>query len=173
MSERSETHRGLFLIAVGAFFFVLTGWAVVIAMDNDDRARASSDWPTVKGQVTTYEYRRVRRSAAEMDRDPGPANARKEYNDVLDWEYAYTVDGTRYTSRRYGWVGRDGRSNFVSGTEVTVYYDPEDPSTAVLNTDAESTVSLAGILFGLAMGGYCAHSGVTVLRRARAAEASA
>lgn len=84
------------------------------------RAVAMSRWPTAKGSVTSSW-------------------------DMLDGErmnYAYSVGARRYVGHQVGIV-RQGRSTldaaaqeivekYPPGADVTVYYDPKHPATAVL-----------------------------------------
>jgi len=71
--------------------------------------------------------------------------------------YDYNVNGQTYRSDRvyysrvYGSRGQSSVINYTPGTEVTVYYNPHNPSQAVLKTGNPSTryiqVFMAGAFF--------------------------
>lgn len=170
-SSASRAH--LVVLGLGLLFLALAAYIGVQAWADTRQARASQDWPTVQGEVTTYEYEQVRRSETDIQRDAGPENIRRETVQVLDWAYTYTVDGTTYTSRRGDWGGRDRRSAYGRGAEVTVHYDPDDPSSAVLVTDSQPSSFLSGVLALLAMGGYLIYTGVGARRRRSSSEPDA
>lgn len=112
---------GLSVAAVGVLLF---GVLLAYGAYRDVRAATrASDWPSVQGVV--IESRR------------GPASAR--------FAYAYEVGGTRYTSRRVGFVTRPlyrATRHHVVGDSLVVRYDPSDPATAVIRWG----VGIAGFL---------------------------
>lgn len=105
-----------------------------------------SQWPSVEGRI-------ARSSIGESSGGEGGT----VYG--ADIAYAYTVNGTRYTSIRlsYGKLG-GGRSSvkttarrtltqFPLNAPVTVRYDPRDPSQAVINTEIFTGSDLFGLMF--------------------------
>ncbi len=107
---------------VGFCIMFFWGWPVL------QKAKASTDWPSVKGVVTSAEVIRTRS-------DDG-VNYKPE---VL---FNYTVDGEEYSQGNIRYDG-DWSTNkptyankmvkkYKVGTEVDVYYDPEEPFEAVL-----------------------------------------
>jgi hypothetical protein len=97
------------------------GWSVL------QNARVSESWPTTSGEVLSANVR-------IDDDDDGTSY----FGDVT---YSYAVDDFRYTSDsvsfgQYGSSNRDHAEGIVArypvGSQVTVYYDPEDVETAVL-----------------------------------------
>lgn len=75
----------------------------------------------------------------------------------FDFEYAYEVDGKQYTARRYSFSTAESSQSeavdrFQRGQVIEIYYDPNDPSSAVvvLERAGVSVFLLAGLalLFG-------------------------
>ena len=55
----------------------------------------------------------------------------------FDFEYTYDVDGKRYTATRYSFATAGGSQSeaverFQDGQLIEIYYDPNDPSSAVV-----------------------------------------
>lgn len=96
------------------------GWSVL------QSARVSESWPTTSGEILSSNVRE------DTDED-----GTSYFGDVT---YSYAVDDFRYTSDNvsFGQYGgsRDHAEEIVArypvGSGVTVYYDPEDVKTAVL-----------------------------------------
>jgi|GEM_PF-1352763 len=81
-------------------------------------ARASVDWPTVEGKIILCRHSQPRENAP-----PGRI------------EYVYTVDGISHSSDVvvFGQAYRDDHyRRYPAGTRVTVTYDPDDVTNAVL-----------------------------------------
>jgi hypothetical protein len=83
----------------------------------------SKSWPTTTGRI-------VASNATPPVGDEGWS---------LDVSYEYQVGNSLYTSRRvsFGWLWRDVEpaefaEEYPPGTELTVFYDPGNPATAVL-----------------------------------------
>jgi hypothetical protein len=105
-------------IVAGLALLAGTVAAFLVFQERLDAARASDAWPTTKGEVVE----------TWMSRNLG-AHVR----------YRYTVAGVDYESDRIRLVEklwRDQRSDIVArypeGRQVTVAYDPVDPSRAAL-----------------------------------------
>jgi hypothetical protein len=133
---------------MGAAIFIMIGlglsyWGWTIVQD----ARASSQWPATEGTVTSSEVRDT--SDAESD----------SYSPKVTYEYQ--VDEVRYENDTisFGQNAYGSRrkaegiaAGYPAGSHVTVYYEPGDPSNAVLEpgADAGSFIVLAiGALFTL------------------------
>ncbi len=112
-----------FLIAVFVVVGIglaIWGWSVL------QNARVSESWPTTDGQILSSNVRE--------DRDE---DGTSYFGDVT---FGYFVDDISYTSDTvsFGQYGgeRDHAEEIVArypaGSGVTVYYDPADPETAVL-----------------------------------------
>ena len=116
--------------------------SLVLGVNNYCRAKACLDWPSVEGKITVSE---LVYGIADDSAD-------------LEFEYEYEVDGESYVSDKvdFGEPFATGLSEHVyirqvqkykKDSGVTVYYDPEDPSMAVLERDVE-----AGILYYIIAG---------------------
>ncbi len=114
------------IIFVGIFFVVGVavswwGWGIL------QNARVSENWPSTGGQITYSDVR------VDHDEDGTTYHA--------DIDFAYVVDDHRYTADTvsFGQYGSSNRSHaeeilarYPVGQAVTVYYDPAEPETAVL-----------------------------------------
>ncbi|PAP75689.1 DUF3592 domain-containing protein [Rubrivirga marina] len=156
------------LIGLGAVTLLIGAaglWAAAsLAVSGD----ASTAWVEVKGEVVESGVD-TRRSVHASDlRDPyGPPTY--EHRPVV--RYTYAVDGRTYTADRVhfgeknaadGDRGRDRAQaeadRYPTGTPVTVYVDPADPTDAVLEPGRQSTpwmIGVGGIAFlgGIALVG--------------------
>lgn len=120
--------------------FVLVGFGVYYFLGGSFKeAYASRSWPTVQGQVTHSEMTQHHDSDGVM------------YG--TDIAYDYTVDDQQYTSYRVALLDgttsvrksvQDTLKRYPAGGTVTIYYDPEDPSSAVLEPGFTGGVLLLG-----------------------------
>lgn len=129
----------LIIFIAGAAWLGLTLYSM-------QQAKQSASWPSTTGKVDrTW----VEESSSTDD------EGHVDYSYTPHVRYAYTVDGTQYTSERisFGAVtsygsdssARSHLSQYPPGGELQVFYDPADPSKAVLLREAHgSTVSLIG-----------------------------
>lgn len=165
----SSDRSGVLLLVAGVVSLLLGAYLALGSIGDARQATASQAWPTVPGEVTTFAYEQVRRDEVDIQRDVGPENVRQETVQTLDWEYTYAVDGTTYTGRRATWGRPDRRSIYPLGSEVAVHYDPDDPSTAILQPESKPASRAGAVLVLLAMGGYMVYAGAGSRRRAKAA----
>lgn len=139
--------------AAAIFLIVGVGLGAFMVL-NLIRGRRSRNWPTVPGivmdsQVTSY-------YDDEGDRMYGVA--------IM---YRYEVDGLEFTSARRTFgefnssnQGRAQRivAQYLTGSNVQVYYDPDDPSEAVLEPGTNATSILFFLLplifIGLGVAGF-------------------
>jgi hypothetical protein len=113
---------------------------------------ASRSWPSVKGEVI------------ERGVDPGAAMIRADSS--LRLVYRYSVRGAEYRSLRIDYVGRYGGDStkvspgllrYAMGHTVAVFYDPHDPTRAVLEPGIASgnwwrlTLGMFLVLLGTAL----------------------
>ncbi len=111
----------------------------------------SIDWPLTEGSVTA--------SGVDMKNDAidtGRRTRALRYSPAVS--YSYDVDGTTYSSDLLGfirvWTDDESGAHGIArrypvGQTITVYYDPGDPSRAVLDPGV-SLNSMLSLLFGLA-----------------------
>ncbi|MDN3385104.1 DUF3592 domain-containing protein [Pseudoalteromonas sp. APC 3358] len=95
---------------------------------------AKQSWPQTTGSILKSSYKRANFTSAH--------NKDKQANNyVLDFLYEYSVQGKKYTSTQpllFGLYLIDDIQPFLSrypvGLETKVYYDPQNPSIAVIDT---------------------------------------
>jgi hypothetical protein len=123
---------GVFLLVGGAVSFLFFGWSWW-------GAAGSLDWPTTTGVVT----RSVVEESRVYQRRRGMVTVQ-----TAKIEFAYPVEGERYTSRRVSYLGAHSGSasaavsRYPVGTEVQVYYRPGNPSHGVLEPGVDSQMKL-------------------------------
>ena len=117
----------LVLAALCAAFGLL---GLLSAADTVDEVRsglAARDWPAAQGEVVVSRRHQGR-------------------SRLKDFEYRYTVAGRDYTSSRAAFLRVPYvdplHEAYPAGSTVTVHYQPEDPSQAVIETGAP----VAGVL---------------------------
>jgi len=103
-----------------------------------EEARDSETWPTVMGTITSSELAKSRDSDGKT-----MYSANIKYNYIVDSIEYYGTDikSLNGSTSMKSSVKKTLR-NYTKGKEVTVYFDPEFPSTAVLEPGI-------GLLFGL------------------------
>ena len=139
------------IITIGAIGFIFLLFnviflAVIFSAQKD--AKVATKWPTTTGTIlmSTLELRRTN------------SGRHAQYPVVL---YSYQVGGRSYEGSRIapdpevGGTGAPKRlAGYETGSQVTVYYNPKDPSDAVLETKVSSLFWLwfALILVDLVLG---------------------
>ncbi|MDX9930873.1 MAG: DUF3592 domain-containing protein [Bacteroidales bacterium] len=150
--------------------FALVGAAIFFffALPPLQHAATSKSWPSVPGTITKSEVQVFKR------------DGNTHYQP--DIAYSYSVEGKKYSSSKIT-VGDGALDNNVSkakrlqaeypaGKEVDVYYDPDLPESAVLQTGTKSgDLMLAGIAAVFFLVGVLAlFQGVKAKRRAAEAK---
>ena len=141
---------GVFLLIGGVFGFIaLKGFGSIFA-----QARAHKTYEAVEAVVTKTPRIKTNRSQG--------SSKRATYEPVIT--YRYSVAGQDYTSKRYSYtftMDHDyGDAKRIveahpKGTVVTAYFDPDDPSQAVLdNTKASPIMFYLFMAFFLGVFGY-------------------
>jgi hypothetical protein len=140
----------LFAFALPGVTFLIAILGIVSFVRARQLARASTRWPSVSGTVTTSSV------IEEVIEDDTSTIRRKIHRYHADLRYAYRVNARDYvgTSAGFGWTAVYGArdqaetaaSHHKPGEPVTVYYDPDQPGTAVLEPDNRQG-SLAPLLF--------------------------
>jgi hypothetical protein len=96
-----------------------------------DNAKASAEWPTVQGTVMH----------SDVVRERGTGDNRGKYHYEADVMFEFELDGQTYSSNNVSFGeyassqashAREIVRRYPEGSRVTVYYNPEDPDTAVL-----------------------------------------
>ncbi len=119
--------------ALGAFLLLVPttclGW---LLGGEIDKALSAPNWPTTTGTIIGSKVGTSTTGSGSMPRGT---------QSVAIVEYEYEVDGTEYYSPVVNimGVGHEDPQTVVNryplGSEVTVHYDPDDPSEATLDTD--------------------------------------
>jgi hypothetical protein len=145
--------KKLIVIIVGLVFLVAGIYMTVTGVSVIQKVGASEDWPTVTGRVTD--------SSVEVQRNETGTGRKKKRSTYYapDVSYTYSVEGVPYSSNQiiYGATRYDDKSTaqaiagqYPKGSDVTVYYDPESPDSAVLEPGIKSssyTMLIMGIVF--------------------------
>lgn len=165
------------LLGISVLTLLLSLAVLAFGVSFVQEANASRDWPTVTGRIqnvrVTWDLTNYQESM------PG-----REY--YFEVQYAYEVDGQAYTGKRYSLgegsnaAGRTYNSEdeareaaaaaYAAGSDITVYYDPAGPASAVLQPGA-SFGTYIPLIFGalLILGGVGL---LGVYRRRRALQSS-
>ena len=121
------------LLFVGVLFAV-TFYHAVIGLVRREQDIRSAAWPSTPGTLINVEY-----PADDADA-PDRASIR----------YRYHVNGQTYEGDRVSlhstWPAREFREAHRKGSEVAVYYDPENPAVAMLQPGADEQ-SKSGFLY--------------------------
>ena len=128
--------KGFVPKAIFSVVFVGAGVGLVVWGQNVlAKSKASMEWPTVQGTVRSAEV------LQEKERDRSSSTRRERITYRPDIVYDFEVNGTAYSGARVGvlHVASSNRgkadgvvARYPVGSEVTVFYDPGDPQTAVL-----------------------------------------
>ncbi|MCT4654872.1 MAG: DUF3592 domain-containing protein [Cohaesibacter sp.] len=133
------------LIALGGLLYAGLGFVAL------SEATQNEAWPTAKGMVLTNHVE-------EFDRTKADGTAIKTYKAVVG--YRYEVDGKSYkgsqislhpSERTIKGVARTEMEPYKIGNHVEVFYDPNDPSRAVLRAD-DTIGAYQAISVGLSIG---------------------
>lgn len=146
------------LQSLAALWAAMAFVAIVMGAAGFLRALSQADWPAAPGVITAVDV--------ENETITSPA-ARQEM--VVRITYGYRVDGEELTGNRVNLnpvpvevdseEGRRLLATYPVGTAVAVYYDPDDPASALL----EREPSPMGFLAGLTLLGMAAFVGLLAL----------
>lgn len=159
-ASTSSSQKVPFILTIGMFvaaaLFLVWGTSEFIS------AKSSSDWPSVKGKITSSTIRK------EYRRSGSSSTSRAYFYPAV--RYAYPVNGKTYSSTRISFGGETGyqrRSKAKKivdqhpvGNTVTVNYDPKDPGKVVLEVGLSwrDFMPLIGGLCFLVVGILCLRS---------------
>jgi Protein of unknown function (DUF3592) len=111
-------------------FLIVFPFALYKAWKNVQMAKASVNWPTTTGKISTSEIKKVM-----FRRQP-------------QITYTYSVNDKPYTSQRVSFAGgykpKDvdpTLARYPVGSDVTVAHDPQNPAEATLETGANKQVT--------------------------------
>ena len=139
-----------------AIFFILGLVLLLIGIRQRSKAKAAAEWPTTTGTIISASLQ----ENSSLDSDN---NTQITYEPLV--QYQYSLIGQRYVGTRlsFGHMSYDYRTAakkiaaYVPGAQVTVHYDPTDPSQSVLEPKAAGgmVIIILGTLFmviGIAFG---------------------
>lgn len=146
---------GLFCSAIALVGLVLFGGGLRALL----RAAGSRRWPTVPGKVVESGVATRVAPAVIPDERELPSREQTVHRPVI--RYEYTVKSIVFSSNDIGFGATESSSSgqagnlaarFPVGREVTVHYDPDDPSEACLQPGIQSTTFIP-LVVGLGMSG--------------------
>lgn len=128
------------------------------------KSRRSRAWPTVTGKITHSEVTEdIQREMEKDDDDETRVRERITKMYGVKLAYDYVVAGVAHAGTRLYWsdgikVSGDGPARkivekYPVGRAVTVYYQPDDPTTALLDPGAIKGAVMSGV-FALAFGAF-------------------
>lgn len=123
------------------------------------RSYATAEWPSVEGRVISASVDRAER----MDQDTRRVTYR--YTPVV--RYSYSVDGQEYEGTKITYTqgqyrtesrAREDLEPYPVGGQVTVYYDPQNPKSLVLEPGGDpmlfvvaGLLVVVGVFFGVSL----------------------
>ena len=149
-------------IGVALFGALVAGYGVWLRA----RAAESLRWPAVRGRIV--------RSLVREDTNPLPTVDESRTRYTPEVRYEYVVDGHEHSASRIdlldraaSWPGFAERviARYPMWSDVTVFYDPTDPSRAILERDAAPrwarwiTVAGLAVTVGAIAWAYVAEAG--------------
>ena len=117
----------------GIFFVVVGVVLSIIGTKSLNNAKENLEWPKTQGKIITSEMDIKRTKTGNSNSWRNEYSARILYN--------YEVNGSPYTSNKTKFINTISKkhqdikpilSRYKVGTDVSVYYKPSDPETAVL-----------------------------------------
>ena len=128
----------IIVLALGGLFGLIGALLLIVGIVNQRKAQTSQGWPTVPGRITSSKL------VTHMDSDDDGSSSIM-YEPAVD--YVYVIAGQQYIGRRvsFGANRFDQRhaeqilQRYVQGATVNVYYDPNNPSEAVLETKSSGS----------------------------------
>ena len=131
---------GVVLILFGVYFTILSNEA--------------SSWPSVKGSIANT---RIQTHISTLNNLTTRSTFNKTYYPEIT--YSWIVDGKSFKGTRYGLgythpkypektKAKKAAKNFLPGTSIKVFYNPNSPKDAVINR-SEKIVSYIPLLMGL------------------------
>lgn len=163
--------KGFFgVIAALGLFFAVFGVYFIIA------GHGARSWPAAEGTIVSTNVRVNILLAGRGSVTDSSRESRRTYYPEID--YRWTVDGQTYSGTRYA-LGeahpdfpdrqdaQEAARSFPPGQTIDVYFDPRDPSSAVIDRSLK-----LGAFVPLPLGLFFAAFGVFGLRMAPALEAA-
>ena len=171
MTDASTSGRGsfpvlaLFMLAIAVGGFIYAGLGIVGFYE----AQIPSHWQQTAGQVVEHGVSVISKAGADgSERETFKAKVRYRY-EVGGQFYLGTQLSRHHPERTLRGVAETEVEDLPRGTNVTVYFNPDDPSDAVLRK-SDVIGPMQAISAGLAIGLTCfALFGISALRAKRTA----
>lgn len=136
------------LVVIGAVGLFLSGRDLL-------RGRSSASWPTTQGEVVYSSLEQ--HMSTDSDGDASVTYGAKVVYNYQVGGQALTGDRRRFSESRSSSARRaqEAVNRYPVGSQVTVYYDPDNPQVSVLETGASAggvvvpVVTLGLLIFGL------------------------
>lgn len=137
---------------IGMFFSAVFGLLgvifVIVALRARQKAKTSQSWPAAQGSIESATLRE------HSNADP-EGSSFTYYEPII--QYRYMVMGQQYSGQKVGYgASKVGRSQaqkiidrYTPGASVQVYYNPQNPQEAVLETQASGSkiFLIVGVIF--------------------------
>lgn len=170
MGGMSVTLLGI--VCLGGLFLVFAGigvWLILRYQKNKEKAHQSLNWPKTSGRV-------IESRIAEHESEDEDGHVTYTYSPVV--RYEYQVNGVAYTGGQVA-IGGSGIAisnnnkvqqmidQYPPGKLVVVYYNPQNPAEAVLETRiaGKAELVLGIILIGVGLSILCLGVGGILLSR--------
>ncbi len=169
---KSHTGHGTILLALllpcvslAAGIFMMIYFCLFI-----DAARESAHWPVVEGRLISG------RVASYGNSTIGSRYGRYAYGTSTSYglvvKYAYSIDGKDYIGRKFSHElkSRDREyweekaRHYIAGAQVSVHYNPDDHSDAVIETGKYGLYYIF-IVMGMLLAGYGGYESFRILRK--------
>lgn len=134
----SETTGWIMKTFMWVIGFAALGYGVYFLMMD------TSNWPQIEAVVTSSEQ--------STSDDTG--------NYTYNTYYEFEVDGVKYEA------SVNNYTEYAKGDRITVYYDPNDPSTTIMSQGEMGFLGCIGVLFGLFAIGSMAWGAIKARRQA-------
>jgi hypothetical protein len=131
----------LIALGLGGIFAIIGIIMLVIGQRERTKARATEQWPTVEGTVTSSQIEAETRTSRDDD-----GMTRHHTTHIPLVAYTYVLQGKTYQGNKVFPGGRMGFdvgtaqgiiNRYQVGQAATVHYNPADPAEAVLETKAK------------------------------------
>ena len=143
MAAKNNPLVGLLITVIGIGFAI---WGAMVLME----ARSAANWPTTEGTILISKF----------DRNFNTSSSGKgKWYYEIKIKYSYTVDSLEYESDRVDFKSATYQyksevipstiaRRYPVGKQVNVYYNPENPGKAVLETEI-TFMTYIGLLIGV------------------------
>jgi len=159
-SQNTYAYRQVGEEVMKIFFliFLISGIVTLFcAIGSLEKAKTSENWPTTEGQVVSSDIV----TGIDWRRTGKDRRTYTTYKPIVLYEYS--VNDTKYSSNMVSFVGEDESemqgharrivNRYPPGKKVIVYYNPDNPKEAVLETGVSPITYVATLVMGIA---FCA-----------------